>query len=569
MGLQRYIQKRNFRNTPEPKGRPHRTKARALSFVIQKHDATRLHYDFRLEMEGVLKSWAVPKGIPARKGEKRLAMHVEDHPLEYGGFEGTIPEGNYGAGTVMLWDRGTYGVLGGDPVEALKKGKLHFRMRGKKLEGEWTLVRMRGREEVGKEPWLLIKSGEDMEPISAKMDDTSVLSRKTMEQIAQGRGRVWISNRASASQSKAPKLPRNRASAGRTRSRKEVRADDTAAVEKDLIATLERFPKESARYVEPMKALLVEKTPKDPGWGFEIKWDGYRALAVKTNGRARLFSRRERDISGEFPEVTKAIEELPIPTLVLDGEIVATDDAGNASFQLLQNYKQRIGKGRSRSLGYYVFDLLNLENRDLKQLPLERRKNILEALLKATPEPIHYSAALAGDPEELLAQAKHNRIEGLIGKRLNAPYEVGRRTGAWIKLKISLEQEFVIGGYTEPQGSRPYFGALLVGYHEGGKLMFASKVGTGFDTKTLKELHAKFQKLRRDPCPFANAPNARQGLSRALMRRSSWVEPKLVCQVRFTEWTDDGGLRHPSFLGLRDDKQPGEVVREKPVIRGA
>src|SRR6266850_4869365 len=370
MGLQRYIQKRNFRETPEPKGRAHRSKGRALSFVIQKHDATRLHYDFRLEVDGVLKSWAVPKGIPVQKGEKRLAMHVEDHPLEYGGFEGTIPEGNYGAGTVMLWDRGTYEVLGGDPLEALNKGKIHFRLHGKKLEGEWTLVRMRGREEAGKEPWLLIKSGEDIKPISARMDNSSVLSRKTMEQIAEGRGKVWISNQSSSSRSK----PMKTQTVAVPKSARQSRVDDTAAIRDDLIATLNRFPKDPAAYVDPMKALLVEKIPRDPRWAFEIKWDGYRAIAVKRNGRVRLFSRRARDITTEFPAVAEAVEELPVSSLVLDGEIVATNEKGNASFQLLQKHKQRPAGGKSGSLSYYVFDILNLENRDLKQLPLERRK---------------------------------------------------------------------------------------------------------------------------------------------------------------------------------------------------
>src|SRR5256885_1250292 len=261
MGLQRYFQKRNFQRTPEPKGREHRAKAKALSFVIQKHDATRLHYDFRLEMEGVLKSWAVPKGVPAQKGDKRLAMHVEDHPLEYGGFEGIIPEGNYGAGSVMLWDRGTYEVLGGDPLEALQKGKIHFRLNGKKLKGEWTLVRMRGREELGKEPWLLIKSGEDMEPISAKADDESVRSGKTMAEIAHPRARVWHSNRSGTSQTKKPTR------AGRSGERRTSKAAlARPKVDSALLKAVEELPKQAASYVDPMKALLVESPPRGKSW---------------------------------------------------------------------------------------------------------------------------------------------------------------------------------------------------------------------------------------------------------------------------------------------------------------
>lgn len=566
MGLQRYTQKRDFRDTPEPKGVKQPAKASALSFVIQKHDATRLHYDFRLEMDGVLKSWAVPKGIPSKKGDKRLAMHVEDHPLEYGGFEGTIPEGNYGAGTVMLWDRGTYELLGGKPLQAYKEGKLHFRLAGNKLVGEWTLVRMRGREEKGKEPWLLIKSGEDTKPISAKMDDQSVLSKKSMTQIAQGRGKVWHSNRSGEQEAKRTK-PSNRPigakrSTGRT-------APDAESLPSNLLKTLEQFPREPAGYVEPMKALLVEKIPRDPGWIFEMKWDGYRALAVKKDKKVRLYSRRANDVTPQFPEIAEAINDLPFSNMVLDGEVVAVDEQGNASFQLLQNYKQRAAGRNASALRYYVFDILNLENRDLKQLPLERRKAILQALLENVPDPVYYSGRVEGDPEELLEQAEKNRMEGLIGKSVDCPYQPGRRNGAWIKLKASREQEFVIGGYTAPRGARSCFGAILVGHFEGKKLIFASKVGTGFDTETLDDLHGIFQKLRVNECPFSNLPssNRQGGISRAEMKRCTWLEPRLVAQVRFTEWTADGGLRHPVFLGLRDDKPAREVVREEAVTR--
>jgi bifunctional non-homologous end joining protein LigD len=564
MGLQRYIQKRNFRDTPEPKGVKHRGKPRALSFVIQKHAARRLHYDFRLEMDGVLKSWAVPKGIPLRKGEKRLAMHVEDHPLEYGGFEGIIPEGNYGAGTVMLWDRGTYELLGGEPSQAYKQGKLHFRLAGKKLVGEWTLVRMRGREEKGKEPWLLIKTGEDAKPISAKMDDQSVLSKKSMAQIAQARGKVWHSNQPVKEEAKKTKV----GDRGRPVKLSTPRAPTKPeTLPTKLLNTLEQFPVEPATYVEPMMALLVDKVPRDPGWVFEVKWDGYRTLSVKKNKRVRLFSRRARDITPQFPEIAEAVEGLPFSNMVLDGEVVAVNPKGHASFQLLQNYQQRAAGRRSSALRYQVFDILNLENRDLKQLPLERRKAILQALLSNTPDPIRYSATLEGDPEDLLAQAQKNQMEGLIGKRIDSPYQPGRRSGAWIKLKASHEQEFVIGGYTAPRGARTCFGAILVGYFEGEKLIFASKVGTGFDTNTFQDLYARFQKLRIDRCPFSNLPssNRQGGLSRAEMNRCTWLEPKLICQVRFTEWTDAGGLRHPVFLGLRDDKSAREVVREEAV----
>jgi len=546
MGLVEYKRKRKFSETPEPEGVVRSRTVKALTFVIQKHDATRLHYDFRLEMEGVLKSWAVPKGIPTKKGDKRLAMHVEDHPLDYGGFEGTIPEGNYGAGTVMLWDRGTYEAVAGDPVEGHRKGKLHIRMSGEKLQGEWTLVRMRS--EDGKEPWLLIKSGEDMKPISAKREDQSVLSRKTMKEIETGRGRVWQSNR----QSTARRASRKEASA-------KVKSNAAPA---DLKTLLKGLPREPAAYVGPMKALLVRNPPPRDGWMFEIKWDGYRAISVKSGGRVRLFSRRHRDITHDFETIARAVESLPAKSLVLDGEIVALDEHGWPSFQLLQNFRHE-HSSRGLRLNYYVFDLLNYENRDLKKLPLEQRRRLLEAVLGDAVEPIRLSGTLDGDPEELVVHARENNIEGLIAKRITSVYEPDRRSGSWLKIKTVLEQEFVIGGYTEPKGSRAYFGALLVGYYQGAQLMFASRVGTGFDTETLRSLHQRFHKLTTTVCPFANVPTkGPNGLSRAEMRRCTWLLPALVCQVRFTEWTGDGGLRHPVFLGLRDDKRPNEVHRE-------
>jgi bifunctional non-homologous end joining protein LigD len=546
MSLVEYKRKRRFSQTPEPKGAVKARKAKALSFVIQKHDATRLHYDFRLEMEGVLKSWAVPKGIPTKKGEKRLAMHVEDHPLDYGGFEGTIPEGNYGAGTVMLWDRGTYETVSGDPVEGHRRGKLHIRLAGEKLQGEWTLVRMRS--EDGKEPWLLIKSGEDVKPISAKREDQSVLSGKTMEQITHGRGRVWQSDRPARSQTRR----------GGPTTRLSPRRQPTNN------SQLKRLPRESAGYVNPMKALLVRNPPPRDGWVFEIKWDGYRAVAVKSKSRTHLFSRRHRDITGDFSSVASSVESLPAKNLVLDGEIVALGENGRPSFQLLQNFRQE-HSSRGLRLIYYVFDLLNYENRDLKKLPLTERRKLLETLLGDADEPIRLSGILEGDPEDLVEQAHKNNIEGLIAKRATSIYEPNRRSGSWLKIKTVLEQEFVIGGYTEPKGSREHFGALLAGYYQGAHLMFASKVGTGFNTESLHSLYRRFQKLTTTVCPFVNLPTkGPNGLSRAEMRRCTWLLPTLVCQVRFTEWTGDGGLRHPVFLGLRDDKRPNEVHREIP-----
>ncbi|MDB6031457.1 MAG: polymerase LigD, ligase domain protein [Verrucomicrobiales bacterium] len=561
MSLTRYQKKRNFSRTPEPEGHKPKQHKKALAFVIQKHNARRLHYDFRLEMEGVLKSWAVPKGVPNKKGDRRLAMHVEDHPLEYGAFEGNIPEGNYGAGSVMLWDAGTYEGLDEDPLEAYKKGKLRFALSGKKLKGDWSLVRMRGREEEGKEPWLLIKSGRDIPPVSVEEDDRSVISGKKMEEIAEGK-RVWNSNRIA--KSKAGK-PRKAEPAKQPRTAANKRSPKSSAP-----PSLKELPKKAIKYIPPMKAQLVENVPSEGDWVYEIKWDGYRALALKSNGKVRLYSRRAREVTADFPGIAKAVAQLPVKEGIFDGEIVALDANGQASFQLLQNYKNQSKKAQPSTLVYYVFDLLNAERKATTGLPLLQRKQLLEAALKQAPASIRYSAHFAGDPKVLLEQAQKNRIEGLIAKRTDSTYEPDQRSGAWLKLKTVLEQEFVIGGYTEPKGTRSYFGALLLGYHEGGDLRFASKVGTGFDHELLQSLYKQFQKLKSNQVPFSDLPTLRKGksangLSRAEMQRCTWLQPELVCQIRFTEWTADGGLRHPVFLGLRDDKKAKEVLRERPV----
>ena len=550
MGLLRYRQKRHFNRTPEPKGGKAKARTQKLSFVIQKHAATRLHYDFRLEMEGVLKSWAVPKGIPLQKGEKRLAMQVEDHPLEYASFEGTIPEGNYGAGTVMLWDHGTYEVLQGDPLNALESGKLHIRLHGRKLNGEWTLVRMRGREQGDKQAWLLIKSGETLTEIPRDVVDRSVTTRRTMDDIASGRSRVWKSNRSSS------------AAPNQTMTSRRPRQGKQSTVPASLVRHIEKLAAEPAGFVSPMKAVLLDEAPKGRDWLFEIKWDGYRAIAVKDAGKVTLFSRTERDVTAEFPTVAEAVMQIPGASFVMDGEIVALDANGRPSFQLLQQRNQN-----EVALYFYVFDLLNVEDHSTAHLPLTERKELLKQLLAGVQDPVRYSAAFAGKSESLLVQARKNRIEGIIGKRGDSIYESGRRSPAWVKVKIFCEQELVIGGYTEPKGTRQHFGAILVGYYEGKVLRFASKVGTGFDTSTLDSLYKKFQKLKTDKCPFVDIevrPSSKGGLSPAERRRCTWLEPRLVGQIKFAEWTEDGGLRQPVFMGLRDDKDPREVIRELP-----
>lgn len=549
MSLKEYVRKRNFRKTAEPRGGRVATAARgARRFVVQKHAASRLHYDFRLEIGGTLKSWAVPKGIPFEKGERRLAVHVEDHPVSYIDFEGTIPQGQYGGGTVMVWDRGIFETQSAAPAKDLAGGKLHFTLKGKKLRGDWYLVRLRGGDQ-----WLLIRGGEDMKPVSDRADDTSAASGKSMTQIAAAkRGRVWKSNRKEKTAEETKSGPR--------RPRRAAKAGDGG----DAMATKEGGPGD--QFIEPMKALLLNDPPAGE-WIYEIKFDGFRALAFIEGGDARLVSRNNKDFSSKFPEVARAFAQLDARDAILDGEIVALDEQGRSSFQLLQAFE--LGEERP-PIYFYGFDLLSQAGRSLMSEPLAERKARLEKLLKNAPDPIRYSASLSNDPEKLLTQARRLGLEGLIGKKPDSRYEPGRRSGAWIKLKLHQEQEFVIGGYTQPGGSRLHFGALLVGYHETGKLKFAGKVGTGFDAALLKSLHAKFQTIATATCPFADLPEARsgrygQGVTAAEMKRCHWVKPTLVCQIKFSEWTRDGRLRQPVFLGLREDKMAREVVREKGV----
>ena len=518
MSLRRYKEKRDFTKTPEPEGAPPaKLKSGVRRFVIQKHEASHLHYDFRLEIGGTLKSWAVPKGIPFAKGEKRLAMHVEDHPISYRDFEGVIPKGQYGGGTVMVWDYGTFQTQSPTPAKDLAGGKLHFILQGKKLSGEWYLVRLKNDEKQ----WLLIRGGEDMKPVSKKQDDTSALSGKTMATLANSK-KIWNSNRTAATGTILP-------------------------------------------FFEPMMAKLVKRAP-DGDWQYEIKYDGFRALAfIQNKDNVRLISRNEKDLGNKFPEVLKSLRLLATENTILDGEIVVLDDKGRSSFQLLQN---RESGDKAAPLLYYIFDLPQQNGTDLRSVPLEDRQARIRKTIRRPTGVLRISEVLNGDGSALLEQARKLGLEGLIGKKGHSLYESGRRTGAWIKLKTHREQEFVIGGYSDPTGGRQHFGALLLGYYESRKLRFCGKVGTGFNDSTLRSLRTKFRELESTECPFANLPESRSGrfgsgMTRAEMRRCHWLKPELVCQVRFSEWTDDFRLRQPVYLGLREDKDALEVVREE------
>ncbi len=546
MALEEYKRKRNFKATPEPEGKvvKKKGKSKAASFVIQKHAATRLHYDFRLEMEGVLRSWAVPKGPSLDPGEKRLAVHVEDHPLDYGGFEGIIPKGQYGGGTVLLWDRGTWSPQEGegDPVEGYRKGKLKFRLDGEKLQGGWTLVRMHGRQAGDNgENWLLIKENDETaqpgsgDAITEERPE-SVESGQSLEEIAADPERVWESNR--------------------TEKAKKNRTDPT-----DRSDELKKLP--GARKakipaaVEAQLATLVDEVPQGEEWIHELKYDGYRALCHLKDGEARLITRNGKDWTDRFESVAREAETLPADQAILDGEVVVLEANGTTSFQALQN---ALSEGREKDLVYFVFDLLYLDGYDLRPAALEERKTALGALLAGRSQILRFGDHVRGGGEEFYRQACSFGLEGIVCKRADLPYH-GGRSKDWLKVKCLKRQEFVIVGFTDPEGSRVGLGALLLAVYEekkpGEDLVFAGKVGTGFNARTLRDLRKKLDKIVVDKPAFTNAPRGAEA------RRSHWVKPQLVAEVTFGEWTRDSLLRHSTFQGLREDKKPAEVVRER------
>ncbi|PYL00314.1 MAG: ATP-dependent DNA ligase [Verrucomicrobia bacterium] len=581
MGLAEYKRKRDFKKTAEPtastKAGPR--KPRTLRFVIQKHDARRLHYDFRLEMEGVLKSWAVPKGLPWAQAEKHLAVEVEDHPIEYADFEGIIPEGQYGGGTVMVWDRGTYELTPPeDPVEAVRKGKFHVILRGEKAKGEWALIRIRPQD--GKNQWLLMKTAGGVKPVSKKRDDQSVKTGRTMKQITAARDSEWQSNRVNERDSFKARIAKAARNASLKKKDHEIvgharrlpeaekgsrSGHRTTPESRFADLSLADLPKTRPRFIELMKPKLVEEAPKTGDWLYELKFDGIRALAIKNGRTVQLISRNEKKLNDRFPQVARAAADFEADECVVDGEVVAMDEAGRSSFQLLQRAEL---DGKDAPLAFYVFDLLQWNGRSLIALPLMVRKELLARLNPPSGDVIRFSGALGSDAKTLLAEIQRRGLEGLIGKQRDSVYEPGRRSGAWIKLKCVTEQEFVIGGFTPPAGARKHFGALLVGYYDKDKLRFAGKVGTGFDTKLLSSLHKKMRVEERSTCPFADLPSKQngewvQGITPGEMRKFTWVNPKHVCQIKFAEWTRDLKLRQPVFVGLREDKDPREVEREK------
>ena len=522
-GLAEYRRKRDFTLTREPAGNAEAAprKGQALSFVIQKHAARALHYDFRLELDGSLKSWAVPKGPSLDPHDKRMAVHVEDHPLSYGGFEGTIPPGQYGAGTVIVWDRGTW-IPVGDAREGYKAGKLKFELRGEKLQGHWTLVRMRGKENAKQEPWLLIKERDDFARPAAQYQVVEALPDSV---LAAGR--------------KAPAKPPAEAAAKPAKVTKSAELPLTFA---------------------PQLATLVAAVPKEAGWIWEMKFDGYRLLARVEDGEVRLFTRNGHDWTSRLKSLAKAVGALKLKSGWLDGEIVVQGEHDAPDFQALQN---AFDAARTEAIVYYLFDLPFLDGQDLRAVPLRERREQLRSLLDDSPaQPrLRFSEDFKVDPSHLLHTACQLHMEGLIGKRADARYQ-SRRSSDWIKLKCTKRQEFVIAGYTDPKGSREGLGSLLLAIHDdAGALRYAGNVGSGFSDASLRKLKGQLDALAAAKPPFDTLP--------AGLGAVHWVKPRLVAEVSFAEWTKEGRVRHSVFHGLRGDKPAAAVTREKPAAAPA
>ncbi|WP_373991814.1 DNA ligase D [Duganella sp. BuS-21] len=519
--LKTYKAKRNFSITPEP-AEGGEEGVGTLTFVIQKHWASRLHYDFRLELDGVMMSWAVPKGPSYDSHDKRMAVHVEDHPISYNDFEGTIPPKQYGAGKVIIWDKGTWRPLD-DPHKALKAGNLKFEICGHKMRGRWVLVRMKGKGEK-QQPWLLIKEHDEYVRPAAEFSVVDEMPDSVKALPMPGAPAAKASPRAKPAAAPAEALK--------------------AAPDAELPETL-----------SPQLATLVDAPPTDAGdWLFEVKFDGYRLLARVEGKDIRLITRNGNDWTNKLKPLQAALAKLKLPSGWYDGEIVVHDDNDRPDFGLLQNAFDEDHPGE---IVYFLFDIPFHNGHDLRDTPLEERRAILEKVMeKRANDTVRFSTALAAPPEEMIVAACQMGLEGIIGKRRDSRY-TARRTGAWIKLKCGQRQEFVIGGYTDPRGARSGFGSLLLGtYDKHGKLQYAGNVGSGFNATSLKELRAKMDRLHADQSPFAP--------SRDIDKRAHWLKPALVAEVAFGEWTHSGSIRHSVFKGLRKDKKAGAIVRELP-----
>jgi bifunctional non-homologous end joining protein LigD len=550
MALDTYRKKRKFGVTPEPRGRKARGKGHR--YVIQKHAATRLHYDLRLELDGVMKSWAVTRGPSLVPGEKRLAVETEDHPVEYNAFEGSIPKGEYGGGTVMIWDRGTWSPEE-DPHRGLKKGHLDFSLQGEKLQGHWHLVRMHRRSGEKRNNWLLIKATDDVARTAKDTDileemPDSVVSGRSIEEIAAGKGkkRVWHSNRTPADNVKAGAT---RGHVGREKRGREKKAGGKTAKKKSARnAALPDF-------VPPSLATLHDAVPKAAGWVHEIKFDGYRMQARLDRGAVKLLTRKGLDWAARFPNVAADVARLDAETALIDGEIVVENDRGISVFSMLQ---AALSNGDRDSFVYYVFDLLHLDGEDLSRLPLIERKAALKELLENSGDlgSIRYSEHFSEDGSVVLAQAKQMGLEGIVSKRADAPYRPGR-TDSFMKIKCTNAQELVVGGYAPSTVSPKMIGALVTGYYRDGKLIYSGRVGTGYTRAVAKDLWTRLHPLEIPKPAFDEIPPAE-----ARARDVRWLEPKTVIEAEVRGWASDNIVRQASFKGVREDKPPKEVVRE-------
>ena len=523
--LKEYARKRDFSGTPEPSGETPARHAGEYVFVVQKHDASHLHYDFRLELDGVLKSWAVPKGPCLDPSVKRLAVEVEDHPLDYARFEGHIPEGHYGAGDVIVWDEGRWTPIG-DPHEGMKSGHLKFRLAGSKLSGSWNLVRTRM---AGRKPqWFLIKGRDDQARDYPRFD---ILAEQPLS-VVTGQS---LPSEAAAVKKAAPKA---KPAAAKAKAKKAATGSA-------------KLPES----ISPELATLVDAPP--PGdWRYEIKIDGYRLLARLEGGKVRLLTRNGHDWSKKLPELCQALAALEVQSAWLDGEILVMDEEGRPDFQRLQNaFDAQV----SEPIHYTLFDLLWLDGVDYRRKPLEERRQALQQVLRGNDnEALRYSEDFTDDPRSILDSACRLGLEGLIGKRAGSIYSE-KRSRDWIKLKCKRRQEFVIVGFSEPKGSRAHFGALLLGLHDkDGALRYAGKVGTGFSSASLKTLYQQLKPLQRKSCPLKEAPKG------ADARGVTWLRPELLCEVAFAEITREGLVRQAVFHGLRSDKPAEAIVEEKP-----
>ncbi|MEP6609231.1 MAG: DNA ligase D [Burkholderiaceae bacterium] len=532
-GLQKYWAKRDFGITAEPKGTVRRP-GTALTFVVQKHAASRLHYDFRLELDGTLKSWAVPKGPSLDPADKRMAVHVEDHPLAYATFEGVIPKGQYGAGTVIVWDRGIW-IPTDDPHEGYRQGKLKFELEGEKLKGRWTLVRMRGRGNERQEPWLLIKERDETARPAAEFDITEAMP----DTVNAPPTASATTAKACRSKTAEPKVP--------------VKRSRASAATPDALPPQAR-PARLPLSLSPQLAMLAETPPQGGDWIYEVKFDGYRVVTRVDGTDIRMFTRNGHNWTSKLKHLAQAIAALKLADGWLDGEIVIPSGDGRTNFQSLQN---AFDTSKTQDIHYYLFDLPYYAGHDLREVSLRERRGVLGRLLAANKSAhLKFSEEFEADAGSLLEAACRLGLEGVIGKRADAPY-TSTRSRSWIKLKCTQRQEFVIGGYTDPRGARSGIGSLLLGVHDKqGQLMYAGNVGTGFDDKTLVKLKTQLSALGTAQTPFHKLAGSVKG---------HWVKPQLVAEVSFGEWTNEGKIRHSVFHGLRTDKPAGSITKEEAV----